>query len=165
MSNRTQKSKMLQNQTHFLKAFTFDFLHISVTLHEPVEATSKHLQHGNSSNSTWLNWSNSAIVFTVFFSAIVFAGEVVSVYCLTPVIVTPHIRSTCCPVRPENNTNFVTEVRWTGSSRIQILATHCVTRMLQFKLPMIRLCLIVCGRYLLGSFMFCMHVQTEIISK
>jgi len=37
--------------------------------------------------------------------------------------------------------------------------------MLQLKLPMIFLCLIVRGSYLFGSFMFCMHVQTEIISK
>jgi hypothetical protein len=98
-------------------------------------------------------------------SAIAFAGEVVSAYSLTSVIETPLIRSTCCPVRPENNIIFITEVRCKGSPSIQILATHYITRILQLILPMILLYFVVHGSYLFGSFMFCMHVHTEIVSK
>jgi len=102
MSNRTKSSQMLQNQTHFCNAFTFDCLLARVTLHEAVKLG--------------VNICSMVIRLTRYASsepnsAILFAGIVVSVYSLASLIVTPLIRSTCCPVRPENSMIFVSEVR------------------------------------------------------
>jgi hypothetical protein len=129
---------MLQNQTHFCNAFTFDCLLARVTLHEAVKLG--------------VNICSMVIRLTRYASsepnsAILFAGIVASVSSLS-LIVTPLVRSTCCPVRPENSINFESEVRWSGSSRIQIIATHYITSMLQFKLLIIWLCLYTVAGYL-----------------
>jgi len=132
MSNLAQNSKMLQNLTHFFKTFTSDFLCTSVTLQEPVKLGVRICSMVD--RLTWYDSSEPN-------SAIVFADETVSAYNLTSVIVKLSIRSTCCPVLPENNIIFKTEVRWTGSPTIQTLLTHYITRMFQLKLPMIRVML------------------------
>ena len=102
MSNRTKKSKMLQNQTHFFNVLTFDFLRTRVTLHKPVKLG--------------VSICSVLILLTRYDSsepnsAIVFAGEVVRAYSFVSVTVTPLIRSTRCPVPSENSIIFMTEVR------------------------------------------------------
>jgi len=99
---KPKNSKMLQHQAHFFNAFTFVFLGTGVTLHEPVKV-------GVSVYSMVIRlttYDSSEIN-----SAIVSAGEFVSAYSITSAIVTPLIRSTCCPIRPKNNINSMTEVR------------------------------------------------------
>jgi len=126
---------MLQNQTHFLNVMNFDFVRTRAALHESVKLGVRicniavRLARYNSSEPN---------------SAIVFAGEVVCAYSFPTVTVTPLIRNTRCPVRPENSIIFM----WKRSSRIQLLATRYITPTLQLKLLMIWLFLCMVAGYL-----------------